>query len=134
MTRTIGLALLLLFVAEVRSDAAETWHAIDGDTILLTTTGRRVTATEKLRLVDVDAPELHARCEGERIAAEAARGFVAAALAGAGEIRVERVARADKYGRTLAVVRLDGVSLSAMLLGAGLVRPYHGERRRGWCD
>jgi len=40
----------------------------------------------------------------------------------------------DRYGRTIALVQLpDGRDLGELLISRGLGRPYHGERRHGWC-
>lgn len=55
-------------------------------------------------------------------------------LAGARSIRIEVGRRSrDRYGRTLARVAIDGRDLVELLVGVGLARPYHGERRLGWC-
>ncbi len=61
--------------------------------------------------------------------------FAQAALDGAREIRIEIGRRAkDRYGRTLARVAVDGRDLGELLVGVGLARPYHGERRQSWCE
>lgn len=89
---------------------------IDGDTLRLTD-GRRV------RLIGINAPELHDRDGEIEPGAVEARHFASRFL-GNSQIRltVGRVAR-DRYGRTLAHVwRADGVSLEAALLTAGLAR------------
>ena len=125
--------LLVAMLSAAPALSSEAWTAIDGDTLLHTIATKRTVSTEKIRLLGVDAPELHARCDAERAAAEDARAFVSVALDQATVIAVEKSTRRDRYGRTLAIVRLDGVSLSAMLLGAGLARPYGGGRRDGWC-
>ncbi len=39
----------------------------------------------------------------------------------------------DRYRRTLARVLVDGRDLAPEIIGAGLGRPYNGERRRPWC-
>ena len=106
---------------------ASSCRALDGDTYIC--------RGERIRLENVDAPELHARCDAELEAARAARAFAQAALDGAREIKIEVGRRArDRYGRTLAHVLVDGKDLGELLIGVGLARPYHGERRRGWCN
>ncbi len=107
---------------------------IDGDTIMVRARiwlGQEVETA--VRLLDVDAPELHARCEGERKLAEAARDFVIAFLAEP-SLTLRDVAR-DKYGgRVLAhVSAADGRDLSAALLAARMARPYEGSGRMAWC-
>lgn len=41
--------------------------------------------------------------------------------------------RLDKYRRSLATLTVNGEDVAAMMIGEGLARPYHGERREGWC-
>jgi endonuclease YncB( thermonuclease family) len=87
----------------------------------------------RVRLRDVDAPELHARCTDERVKAEAARTALQDLLA-VGGVTLSRVG-IDKYGgRVDAAVATRGVSdVSAALLTGGFARGYHGGRRAGWC-
>jgi micrococcal nuclease len=122
----IRAALVGLFLSLAATADASSCRALDGDTF--------VCRGERIRLQNVDAPELHARCDAELEAARAARAFAQAALDGAREIKIEVGRRArDRYGRTLAQILVDGRDLGELLLGVGLARPYHGERRRGWC-
>lgn len=96
----------------------------DGDTIRC---GR-----ERVRLADIDAPELAGspRCEGWRAArswcddalARRSRDALRAFLA-TGHIELRRQGQ-DKYGRTLATVSVNGVSAGARLVELGLARPY----------
>jgi len=115
-------------------------RVIDGDTILVRARiwlGQEVET--RVRLAGINAPELHARDPAERARAEAARRFLAEQLAppaaAAGgpaaangslvPLTLHAVER-DKYGgRVVARVRApDGADLSALLLEAGLARPY----------
>lgn len=102
--------------------------AIDGDTYLC--------RGERIRVENIDTPEMHARCESELDAARAARLFAQAALDGALqiEIKVYEKRPRDRYGRTLARVLVDGDDLGEIMIAAKLARPYHGERRLSWCD
>lgn len=113
--------------------AFERWSVIDGDTILYARVDGRAMMTETIGLLEVDAPDLHGKCEAERAKAAAARDLTAHRLLAAKVIKIDRVGRLDRFGRTLARVLLDGVPLSSILLQAGLARPYIGERRQGWC-
>ncbi len=103
-------------------------RAIDGDTY--------VCRGERIRVENIDSPELHARCEGELDAARAAKLFAQAALDGALqiEIKVYEKRPRDRYGRTLARVLVDGDDLGEIMIAAKLARPYHGERRHSWCE
>ena len=109
-------------------------RVIDGDTF-----DARVRAwpgieiATKVRLRDIDAPEMRGRCDRESAHAQAARDALSAMLA-EGDVMVTQVGL-DKYGgRVLAHAstrRIDDVS--AALLEAGLVRHYTGGRRESWC-
>lgn len=81
---------------------------------------------EKIRIVDIDTPELNGRCAAERTKAKQARARLVQLL-NAGPVQIKRTGT-DRYGRTLA--RIDGVS--AALVREGLARRWDG-RRRSWC-
>lgn len=113
--------------------AQDRWYAIDGDTV------RNLRTGERLRLIGIDAPELHpARCERERSLGLAARAFLQHRIEIAREVRVERRdrypdGRLDRYGRTPGVIWVDGVSVADELVKDGFARPYAGGPRGGWC-
>ena len=138
----LRIALFLALLAAPAS-AAETFagpfparlvRVIDGDTLRVEIRLWFSQAlTETVRIAGIDAPELgkKARCPAEAEAAERARQRLAELLAG-GYVELWQVRR-EKYGRALARVTAGGVDVGAELVGAGLARPYGGERRRGWC-
>ena len=105
------------------SGTARVGSVRDGDTILLAD-GRRV------RLVQVDAPELGVECWGDEAAAALGR------LAPPGtELRLERDPRfddADRFGRLLRYAHADGRNLTLELVRIGAAAPYfyRGERGR----
>ncbi len=114
---------------------AEVIKVHDGDTLVVRARiwlGQVVST--KVRLAGVDAPELRGRCARERRMARAARGFVMRKLA-AGNVTLRDI-RFGKYaGRVLArVITAEGEDLGQALIAAGLARPYHGGRRRRWCQ
>ena len=106
-------------------------RVVDGDTVVI--------AGERIRLRSeagpIDAPELgKAKCPLELFRAEAAKDRLAALLTG----REPEIVRhgADRYGRTVAVLLVDGKDI-----GAELVREGHAKRwpkltkadRPTWC-
>lgn len=91
---------------------------VDGDTVWIN--------REKIRLLDIDAPEMQGRCPAERALAIRARDRLVVLLR-ARDVKIERDGK-DRYGRTLA--RIDDVG--AQLVREGLARRW-GDRR-GWCD
>lgn len=106
-------------------------RVIDGDTLSVQLPGLpQELQPVSVRVRGVDAPELHGKCASEKAAAQRAKAFTAA-LVETGAIF--RNPTADKYFRIDATVIVRGKDLASMLIGAGLGRPYAGEKRKGWC-
>lgn len=94
----------------------------DGDTLRLTD-GRRV------RLLQVDAPELHGDCFGRaaltalrRLAPKGARVTLA---------RDPTLDATDRYGRALRYVFVGGTNVNVALVRAGAASPYFFRKARG---
>ena len=109
-------------------------RVIDGDTIeVRASVWLGQTLTVRVRIDGVDAPELEARCAEERAQALAARDFLKRRVEGQA-VKLTRVVY-DKYGgRVRAAVHDRNGDVATALLAAGLARPYHGERRKSWCE
>lgn len=87
----------------------------------------------RVRLRGVDAPELHARCEAERVGAEAAKRLLRDILAEGG-VTLHDLGE-DKYGRMLGTVATRKTpDVAGVLIAKGVARPYYGGHRDGWCD
>lgn len=141
MARLTSIALIALALIWGHPAASETlpgpYPAVvvsvyDGDTFTARVRvwfGQDVTVT--VRLAGIDAPERRGKCKAEIEAAEKARAHLAALLKTTHVVLLD-VAR-DKYGRTLAHVTVPEGDVSELMLASGLVRPYHGEARQGWC-
>jgi len=140
MAAAIG---LMLFVAvDAHADASPLWpgpetatviRVIDGDTIdVLTVNGTH----ERVRLLGVDAPELHGpMCHEELTKAKRAREVVVEMVYRRTVIITEIRKLRDKYDRTLARVHASGgEDLSSILIEAGLAREYSGKKRQPWCE
>jgi endonuclease YncB( thermonuclease family) len=113
---------------------AQVVRVIDGDTFAARVeVWPGLSVDTKVRLRDIDAPELHARCAYEHIKAEAARDALLTILA-EGNVAISRVGM-DKYaGRVDAAVSTRNTAdVSAALRDGGWARSYSGGRRRGWC-
>ena len=109
-------------------------EVLDGDTFLaeaIVWPGHSVRVNVRIR--GIDAPEMKARCDAERAAAERAREALTS-LFGADPIVISNISGAKYYGRVLAdVATADGQGVASVLLGEKLVRPYDGGRREAWC-
>ncbi len=90
---------------------------VDGDTLWW--------QGEKIRIAEIDTPEMNGRCLAEREMARRARARLVTLLAEQ-PVRFERVGT-DRYGRTLA--RFGPVSET--LIAEGLAHRW--PSRKGWC-
>lgn len=113
------------FVEAGDADWARDVRVIDGDTFW--------TGGVKVRIADIDTPELSALCPREAALAERARVRLTGLLA-AGPFDLETVGSRDedRYGRKLRVVTREGRSLGDQLVAEGLARTWVG-RREPWC-
>lgn len=130
ISRLLPLLLMLLMIigaAPALSQPVSNCHAVDGDTIMC--------ARETIRIENIDAAEMppHSKCAFEADLAIKAKLFVVDRLArGRVELVRDQKRPRDRYGRTLALVKVDGVDLGEALVTAGLARAWDG-RRRPWC-
>jgi endonuclease YncB( thermonuclease family) len=113
---------------------AEVIRVIDGDTFQARVrVWPGLDVDTKVRLRGIDAAELHARCDDERVKAEAARAALQAILAEGG-VAISQVG-IDKYGGRVdanAATR-NTADVSAAMLNGGWARSYDGKRRGSWC-
>jgi micrococcal nuclease len=114
--------------------AADVLRVIDGDTFEARVhLWPGLDVTTRVRLRGIDAPELKARCEGERMQAEVSRDALRAIL-DKGEVRIARVTH-DKYGGRVIADAFTRATpdVSEALIETGAARRYGGGRRDGWC-
>lgn len=95
---------------------------VDGDTIWVN--------GEKIRLQGFNAPEMNGSCEQERRLAVKARDELRRAINGR-SLAIERNGQ-DRYGRTLATVRVDGRDVADELIDRGLAHRWRGYKE-SWC-
>lgn len=116
---------------------ARVLETIDGDTLdVAVDLGFRVQTVQRIRLLGVDTPEMHASDPAKRTRAQAAKAFTAAWVeAHRGEVIVksQKPGGGDKYGRWLATIYPPGtpadpslVSLNGSLIIAGHAVAYDG--------
>lgn len=111
-------------------------YIIDGDTFA----GRVALAddtkiTVRVRLINVDTPEIHGECESEIRAAFAAKARLAELLPVGTTAELQEI-KDDKYlGRIDArVLDASGRDVGKILVNEKLGRPYSGGYRAGWCE
>ena len=88
----------------------------------------------RVRLRNVDTPELHGECVDEIVAANVAKNRLAELLPPDSVVELENV-KDDKYlGRIDANVKDSrGRDVGRILIREGLGRAYDGGRRKSWC-
>lgn len=125
------LVLTCLGSAALATEAPVTNHqrmtllAIDGDTIAV--------GKERIRILGLDTPETYQpQCPEEEVLGYQAAGRLQKLL-NTRSIRIERIARADKYGRTLGMVYAGEDDVAALLIKEGVARSYTGGKRKSWC-
>ena len=94
----------------------------DGDTVWF--------EGEKIRIADIDTPELNGACAYERALGIRSRDRLVQLL-NAGAFEIARDGE-DRYGRTLATLHRSGHSIGTQLVKEGLARTWSG-RREPWC-
>jgi micrococcal nuclease len=108
---------------------AELISVIDGDTLLVEAAPwpqHKITVLVRIR--GIDAPELKAKCDSARRAAQRAKAQLADLAHG--RIRLTNIAGDKYFGRVVADVSAEGVAdIGSSLLAQGLVRSYDGGRR-----
>jgi micrococcal nuclease len=102
---------------------------IDGDTLI-----DRVSGTT-YRIANIDTAEAgdNARCAAERRHASRATDEARRLVSTAERVEFRPTGRIDRYGRTIALILIDGRDLGEALIAEGLARPWRG-RRESWCD
>lgn len=113
---------------------AEIIRVIDGDTIEVKAKiwiGQEITT--RVRLRDIDTPELSGRCTQERIIAKQAKAYVQNQTQGPYVI-LTKISQGKYAGRVIADVgTFSGRNLGQQLLAVGLAIPYQKRRVQNWC-
>lgn len=115
--------------------AAMVTYIFDGDTIAAEVLLKNdVKISVRVRLLGIDAPEIHGECNSEIIAANKAKDRLAELLP-LGSIVYLSSIKDDKYlGRIDAYIKdAKGNDISSIMLKEKLARKYDGGKRGGWC-
>ena len=135
MFRIVSFLMALFVTGVAYATPAEVSYIIDGDTFaarVMLADDTKITV--RVRLINVDTPEIHGECESEIRAAFAAKARLSELLP-VGSVAELRDIKDDKYlGRIDArVLTADGRDVGNVLIHENLGRPYSGGRRDGWC-
>lgn len=128
--------ILCMFMSEVANAVpAVVDYVLDGDTVATQVNlAPDVGVTVRVRLRNVDTPELSGECDDEINMANRARDRVRTLLPRGTVVELENI-KDDKYlGRIDANVFLpDGRDVGDVLVREKMARPYNGGKRAGWC-
>ncbi len=123
----------VILAQEFRTVYANVLSIYDGDTITVVfkdAEGNDI--KEKIRILELDTPEIKGKCSFEKKKAIQARDRLVD-LVSDYPVRIEFFKR-DKYKRMLAhVYTHEGINVAEQLIKENLGRPYAGGRR-SWCD
>lgn len=110
-------------------------YHFDGDTfsagVMLDTD---VEITVRVRLINIDTPEINGKCTAEKVMAQSARDLLVTIIPRGTVVDLQNI-KDDKYlGRINANVILpDGRDVGQIMIDSGLARPYSGGKRQPWC-
>ncbi len=111
-------------VAQRGSIRARVTHVLDGDTMDVVVPGT-VDRTERVRLIGIDAPELHSSDPTQVMLGKRAADFLRQLVIGDEVILAQGPDERDAYGRVLAYVQTaDGDLLQEIILREGLATVY----------
>ena len=136
MNKVLGVIFGMSLSCSAMAVPAVVNYVLDGDTFAAgVQVADDITITVRVRLINVDTPELSGTCPREVAMAESAKDFVVDLLPAGTKVDLQNI-KDDKYlGRIDANVILpDGRDLGDVLIKQKLARSYSGGRRLGWCD
>jgi endonuclease YncB( thermonuclease family) len=113
---------------------AEVLRVLDGDTFeARVKVWPGMEAVTRVRLRGIDAPEMKARCEDERVKALAAHDALARML-GEGAVGITNVGQ-DKYGGRVDAdaTTANTPNVADAMVAQGFARRYDGGKRISWC-
>ena len=111
-------------------------YIFDGDTFAaIVHLEDEIDISVRVRLINVDTPEIHGMCEKEISDALRAKARLAELIPVGSVVDLKNI-KDDKYlGRIDAnVILSDGRDVGEVLIKENLGRAYSGGRRHSWCD
>lgn len=136
MKKLLSFILCVFIAGGAQAVPAVVDYIFDGDTF---SAGVKLEAdveiTVRVRLINVDTPEMNGKCDAENIMAQNARDLLGTLIPKGTIVELKNI-KDDKYlGRINANVILpDGRDVGNVLIDSGLARPYKGGKRKSWCE
>lgn len=136
MKKLLSLILGCFVVGAADAVPARVDYIFDGDTFSAQVAlSDDVDVTVRVRLINIDTPEMNGKCPYEKQMANRARNVLSALIPRGTIVELDNI-KDDKYlGRINANVFLpDGRDVGLILIDSGLGRPYKGGKRKPWCE
>ncbi len=136
MKKVLAVLFLVLLPTLARAVPATVDYIFDGDTFAAyVNLEDGISISVRVRLMNVDTPEMHGECEYEITRANMARDRLAQLIPVGSVVELTKI-KDDKYlGRIDAYVKdAAGRDVGEILISEKLGRPYAGGHRMGWCD
>jgi len=128
MNRYLGVVLLLVIFPVISfADQYKVTRVTDGDTIIVEGNDSKMT----IRLVGIDAPETSKKKNqpGQPFSQKSTKYLASLVLDKSVDIKSYGE---DRYGRTLAVVFVNGTNVNLEMIKAGLAEVYRGTPAKGF--
>ena len=126
----------LCFIGAVYAMPATVDYVVDGDTFnAVAHVDGGADVDVRVRLINVDTPEMHGECESEIMRANVARDRLMKLVPRGTVVNLQNI-KDDKYiGRIDANVILpDGRDVGRVLINEKHGRAYSGGKRKSWCE
>ncbi len=136
MRRVIAFLGMVLLCGGANAVPATVDYIFDGDTFAaMVHIDTDIEISVRVRLINVDTPEMNGQCEHEIVMARRARDRLAELIPVGSRVELQNI-KDDKYlGRIDAnVLDAAGRDVGKILVSDGLARPYSGGRRAPWCE
>lgn len=132
----LSITLLLFNSQTLFAVPATVDYIIDGDTFAAKVILEdEIKISVRVRIINIDTPEIHGACENEIKMANLARDRLTELIPNGTTIELSEI-KDDKYlGRIDARVKSRaGVDIGEVLITEKMARRYSGGKRAGWCD
>ena len=133
--KLVAFVFAVLFSGAVYAIPATVGYVYDGDTFAAVAhIDNKTDINVRVRLINVDTPEMHGDCDSEIRRANAARNRLMELIPNGSTVELKNI-KDDKYaGRIDANVILpNGRAVGKILINEKLGRPYSGDKRARWC-
>ena len=129
--------LLCVCIGPVFATPVVVKYIIDGDTFVgdVVLKNKSVVKSVKIRLLNVDTPEIHGQCDSEIALANRAKQRLAELIPVDSTVEIKNV-KNDKYSGRIDANVFDsrGRDVGNMLVREKLGRAYSGGKRLSWCE